>query len=199
MPNLCKAGVAPQQRVPRLHRRDTLDYALNTYFFLLTSGISASASTPSPISHPPLPPPDFSGFEVGSGSGTVYVETEALGATRLAVRIGDNAPSVVSAGGRKNLYVGYDVAEPTYVYVYAISPNASSAKAWRVPQVGENALLIYGIKIIPSNSGDAIREIESGQLAIGNDALWFDLSGKPTAKPRQSGIYIKNGKKIVVK
>ena len=31
------------------------------------------------------------------------------------------------------------------------------------------------------------------------DAAWYDLSGKPVTKPRQNGIYIRGGKKILVK
>ena len=31
------------------------------------------------------------------------------------------------------------------------------------------------------------------------DGRWYDLSGKPVTKPRQNGIYIHNGKKILVK
>lgn len=31
------------------------------------------------------------------------------------------------------------------------------------------------------------------------DAAWYDLSGKPVTKPRQNGIYIRGGKKILMK
>jgi hypothetical protein len=31
------------------------------------------------------------------------------------------------------------------------------------------------------------------------DGAWYDLSGKPVTKPRQNGIYIRGGKKVLVK
>ena len=31
------------------------------------------------------------------------------------------------------------------------------------------------------------------------DGAWYDLSGKPVTKPRQNGIYIRGGKKVLMK
>ena len=141
---------------------------------------------------------NFTGIilEVGSGTGTISIDAETFGTTCLAVRIGDDTPSIVSCEGRKDVYVGYNVAEPTYVYIYTVSQDASPAKVWRAPAIGENALLIYGVKITPSDSGDAISNVKIGNK---NDNLWYDLNGKLIVKPRQSGMFIHNGKKVAVK
>jgi len=41
--------------------------------------------------------------------------------------------------------------------------------------------------------------IDNGKLIIDNDG-WYDLNGrKLNGKPSQKGVYIKNGKKIVIK
>ncbi len=47
----------------------------------------------------------------------------------------------------------------------------------------------------------SIISIDNGQLTMDNEAgAWYDLSGrKLDGKPAQSGIYIKNGRKIVIK
>jgi hypothetical protein len=41
-----------------------------------------------------------------------------------------------------------------------------------------------------------VRPIDNGQLTIDN---WYDLSGRKVATPTKKGIYVKNGKKVVVK
>lgn len=44
---------------------------------------------------------------------------------------------------------------------------------------------------------DAIREVESSKLKV--ESSWFDLSGRKLAgKPTKAGLYIQNGKKIVI-
>jgi hypothetical protein len=42
---------------------------------------------------------------------------------------------------------------------------------------------------------DGINEVETDE----SDGKWYDLSGKLVTKPRQNGIYIRNGKKLFVK
>ena len=45
-----------------------------------------------------------------------------------------------------------------------------------------------------------IVEVDGGQLTVDSDDAWYDLqSRKLDGEPTQSGVYIKNGKKVVVK
>ena len=68
--------------------------------------------------------------------------------------------------------------------------------------VGEPA---NGVRAFVLNFGDdettGIISIENGKLKIENDAdAWFTLDGRRlSAKPSRAGVYINNGKKVVIK
>jgi hypothetical protein len=46
-------------------------------------------------------------------------------------------------------------------------------------------------------TGTASAVIDNEQLTIDND-VWFDLQGKRIEKPTKDGLYIKNGRKVIV-
>ena len=58
-----------------------------------------------------------------------------------------------------------------------------------------------GINSFVLNFGEETNSIENSKLKIENEAAaWYDISGrKLTGKPAQKGIYINNGKKVVIK
>ena len=59
-----------------------------------------------------------------------------------------------------------------------------------------NMLTLNVAKIDP----DGINEVKSEELRVKNDGAWFDLSGRRLdGKPAKAGLYIYNGKKIVIK
>ena len=64
-------------------------------------------------------------------------------------------------------------------------PVGSAVKAFRMNVGGETSII----------------SIDNGQLTMDNEAgAWYDLSGRKVERmPAQSGIYIKNGRKIVIK
>ena len=73
---------------------------------------------------------------------------------------------------------------------------AGSRDAWNVYPWNEWFRFIVEDTPIP----DGIKTIDNGQLTIDNDGCWFDLSGrKLNGKPMKAGLYIQNGKKVVVK
>ena len=47
------------------------------------------------------------------------------------------------------------------------------------------------------NAGTGIREISEGQLS--ENGTMYDLQGRPCRQPRAKGIYISNGKKVIIK
>ena len=47
------------------------------------------------------------------------------------------------------------------------------------------------------NAGTGIREISEGQLS--ENGTMYDLQGRPCSQPRAKGIYISNGKKVIIK
>ena len=52
------------------------------------------------------------------------------------------------------------------------------------------------INLVSDSEATGIRPIDNGQLTIDN---WYDLSGRKVATPSKKGVYIQNGKKVVVK
>ena len=85
-------------------------------------------------------------FELAAGSGTVTVDTKTIGTHVLMVQIGNNAPTKVTKSERGTVDVPYNVAEPTYVYLYARTADSGAARLSRAA-AGENSVLLYGYKV----------------------------------------------------
>ena len=132
-----------------------------------------------------------------NGKGTITIDSRVFGSKiRLAVRIGDGTPTYASENSRWQTYVTYNVTEETYVYIYAVGPGSLlRAQDNRAPEVGDDALVIYGITVTPDDA-EAINDIELGS---NNDNQWYDINGRAVAAPKSKGIYIRNGKKVMVK
>ena len=55
------------------------------------------------------------------------------------------------------------------------------------------------ITIVFDEDATGVRSVDNGQLTMDND-VWYDLNGrKLNRKPTTKGVYIKNGKKVVIK
>ena len=132
-----------------------------------------------------------------NGKGTITIDSRVFGSKiRLAVRIGEGTPTYASENSRWQTYVTYNVTEETYVYIYAVGPGSLlRAQDNRAPEVGDDALVIYGITVTPDDA-EAINDIELGS---NNDNQWYDINGRAVAAPKSKGIYIRNGKKVMVK
>jgi hypothetical protein len=100
---------------------------------------------------------NFNGMivKVGPGKGVITLDVKSSGKIRLAVRIGNGTPAYAVRNERGNVSVSYNVAEETYVYIYAVS-DGSLAPAFgrRTLAEGEDVLLIYGITVTPASSGN---------------------------------------------
>lgn len=132
-----------------------------------------------------------------NGKGTITIDSRVFGnKIRLAVRIGNGTPTYASENSRWQTYISYNVDKETYVYIYAVGPGSLVRHAGsNAPEIGDDAVVIYGITVTPDASG--IEEIANGQSANGNKV--YDLSGRAVAIPRQKGIYIIDGKKVMMK
>ena len=71
----------------------------------------------------------------------------------------------------------------TYVHLNAIKANWNSS------------VNVLGIWLVPGNGSSDIAAITT---ATTNDGQWYNLQGQPVAKPTK-GLYIRNGKKIIVR
>ena len=137
---------------------------------------------------------NFNGLilKVAAGKGTITVNVKTTGNAQLVVQVGNQTPMIASKTEQGDVVVSYDVAEDTYVYIYAII-GSSAAPAHRAAPA--DAVKIYSIKVTPGATGiDTIKDSRSSV----DDYYTLDgrkLQGQPTKK----GVYIVNGKKVVVK
>ncbi len=143
---------------------------------------------------------NFTGIilEVAPGKGVIIVNAMSIGNPQLAVRIGDGTPTYAHHNERWETYISYNVTEPTYVYIYAVGEGAL-VKAFtnEDSDISDNALLIYGITVVPGADADGIENID-GQTAGGNDI--YNLAGQKMSSGRlPRGLHIVNGKKVIVK
>ena len=132
-------------------------------------------------------------FKVPSGKGTVKVTAETTGNMLLKVKIGNNDPVEMELNGKLKISFPYNVSETTYVYIYAGAAN--EAKGFGSSASGDAALKIYGIEFIRDNTPTEINAVDSGELTVDS---WYTIDGKKLAgEPKEKGIYIRNGRKVV--
>ena len=137
---------------------------------------------------------NFNGLilKVAAGKGTITVNVKTTGNAQLVVQVGNQTPMIASKTEQGDVVVSYDVAEDTYVYIYAII-GSSAAPARRAAPA--DAVKIYSIKVTPGATG--INTVHSSQSTV-HSCYTLDgrmLQGQPTKK----GVYIVNGKKIVIR
>ena len=132
-------------------------------------------------------------FKVPAGNGTIKVNAETTGNMTLKVKVGNNAPVEMVLDGKLKATFPYNVSEPTYVYIYAGAAN--EAKGFGAPASEDATLKIYGIEFIRDNTPTDINSVDSGELTVDS---WYTIDGKKLAgEPKEKGIYIRNGRKVV--
>lgn len=141
-------------------------------------------------------------LEVGPGEGVIALDVATKGNISLVVQIGDGTPTYAVRNERGEIYVSYNVSEPTYVYFYAVGSGASQVRAYGNGENDQydNVVQIYGFSVYPGADETAIRQVENGQMA--NEI--YDLSGRRVSGNLSNGklpkgIYIVNGKKVSFK
>jgi len=140
-------------------------------------------------------------FMVPAGTGTISINAETLGTSSLKVKSGNQAAQAFQLAERETVQIPYNVAEPTYVYIYAGTgiQAARSVGAARAA-AAENSVKVYSYKWEPTDPA-GISSIDNSQSAIGSEAgAWYTIDGrKLSGKPARKGIYIVDGKKVAVK
>ena len=131
-------------------------------------------------------------FRVAPGSGTVTVQAKTTGNMVLKVKIGDGNPDTNELSDKQTVSFPYNVSTVTYVYIYG-SSNSSQARSHRAGANGE--LRIYGIEMV--GGLDNIENIKSSKFNNQSSKI-YNLNGQRINMPKK-GIYIQNGKKVLVK
>ena len=137
---------------------------------------------------------NFSGMilKVGKGKGLITVNVKTTGNAQLVVQVGNGTPMIASKTEQGDVVVGYDVAEDTYVYIYAII-GSSAARATRAASA--DTVRIYGITVTPGVTG--ITAIEHSPSATDR---YYTLDGRRMEGiPTKKGLYIVNGRKVITK
>lgn len=134
-------------------------------------------------------------FELAAGSGIITVDAKTVGTYVLNVQIGNSEPKKITQSVRGTVDVSYNVKEPTYVYIYASTEDGSAARLNRAPSAEANSVLLYGYKVNIDVTG-----IEGLKTSKVEGLKYYDLSGRRIdGKPTKKGVYIINGRKVLVK
>ena len=118
------------------------------------------------------------------GEGGIGIDVQTLGTKQLMVKVGNGEPQAFTLSERGLAEFRYDTAEDTPVYIYAVG-------------AGTDAVNIYSFNIVPGPAiPSAIKAIQEA-IEQGN---CYTLDGrKLNDVPTQKGIYIINGKKVMIK
>ena len=126
-----------------------------------------------------------------NGSGVIELDCQTVGSKEGFVQIGDNEPQPGIMPERGIATIPYDVTEPSYVYVYA----GNTTRAPRHAEAQENCLKLWSLSIKPGATG-----IGSLTPYLQGEGAWYSPDGrKLSAAPTAKGVYIHNGKKVLIK
>jgi hypothetical protein len=84
-----------------------------------------------------------------AGKGTLSIAVKTVGTNELAVKIGDGEEQTFSKSSKGTVNVPYNVTEPTYAYIYAVS-GAAGARVRRAAN-GDSGVRIYDINVTTSD------------------------------------------------
>lgn len=135
---------------------------------------------------------NFTGLilKVAAGKGTIKVNAKTTGNAQLVVQVGKQSQMIATKTEQGDVVVSYDVAEDTYVYIYAIiGSNAAPARRATLA----DAVKIYSITVTPGATA-----IDSIPLSGEVDERFYTLDGRPTNE-HTIGIVVKGEKKYVKK
>ena len=133
-------------------------------------------------------------FKVHAGSGTIKVNAEAIGNMILKVKVGNNAPLSTELQGKMKAIFPYTVSEESYVYIYGGESSSVAAKGTRAADT-ESVLKIYGIEWSETYEPSGIESLNNGS---DSGTVIYNLSGLRVKEPTH-GVYVKNGRKVIVK
>ena len=137
--------------------------------------------------------------KVGTGSGTVTVNSQVVGDVQLAIKVGQEEPTLASPTEQGDVIIAYDVKEATYIYIYAVAAERPTESPLANRTAADNIVRVFGITVTPGGIISGIENVANSQQPTANSQC-YDLQGRRIANSQQltaKGLYIRNGKKVI--
>ena len=141
---------------------------------------------------------------VSQGSGIISIDCATRPGHVLKVKVGAQEPVAIQTDGRQKIVVPYQTKQDCYIYIYvanayniiAENRRLSATRRSAVDFPGETVAQLFGLSLtVESVSGVKSVTIDAADGA----SRWYDLQGRRIIKPMKEGLYIRNGRKVMVK
>ncbi|MBR1668130.1 MAG: leucine-rich repeat protein [Bacteroidaceae bacterium] len=141
---------------------------------------------------------------VSQGSGIITIDCATRSDHVLKVKVGVQEPMVIQTNGRQTIELPYRTDKDCYIYIYVANAYTAMEESHRrsaerrniVDFPDETVAQLYGLSLtVESTSGVQTVTVN----AADDTSRWYDLQGRPIEQPTKRGLYIHNGRKVMVK
>lgn len=141
---------------------------------------------------------------VGPSYGIITIDCATRWYTGLKVKVGAQEPVIIQTDGRQTIEVPYRTDKDCYIYIYASDPytvmeesrRMSAARRSTVEFPDETVAQLFGLSL----TVEGVSGVKSVALDDADGmSRWYDLLGRRVLKPTKEGLYIRNGRKVMVK
>ncbi len=145
-------------------------------------------------------------FAVQAGRGSITIDLQSLGGYSLGVKIGGGAVVKIEHADRNTAIINYNVAEDTYVLLYARNPDGSAPALRAAAEEESYGLDIYSIAW--NHTGDYDPDYDPTGISTVNTkeetvTAVYSLDGRRLSEPAKGVVIIRNNqgesKKVMVK
>jgi len=161
-------------------------------------------------------------FMVPDGTGEIILEVETEPGYKLMLQIGTSTPMEIRELTMNKVQIAYDVPKPTYIFLYLALDGAAPASVRdaysRIGKRETTHVRLNSIQVSPkraassnplSNVQDIPENINQEEVVTGIVTIpavqaaqsdrWYTIDGVQTERPTKKGLYIRNGRKYVIK
>ena len=159
-------------------------------------------------------------FMVPSGEGQISVTAAVEDGYQMMVQVGNSEATAINPTAKDEFNIPYNVGDhPDYVYIFMVKANGT-----RIGKREKAHGHIYSITVSPTKTAKnplndtngypenkipevkivtidttGIMDIPFNDQRVNNSDRWFTIEGQQIDKPTKKGIYIHQGKKVVIK
>jgi len=157
-------------------------------------------------------------FMIPAGEGDITIDNLSTDGYVMAVKIGSGLPYTFQNTSWTKNTIHYKVDAPTYVYIYNVGMSGSASGRMYSGKKTTTRIVVRSIVVKPQQvaSSNEVQTIISDAQTIdmnpvidtgiseivinrNDDDSWYNLNGQQMDRPRQRGIYILNGRKVIVR